>query len=234
MSARRLERLTFPGPSGRLEGLLQRPDVRQRFASVVSHPHPLHGGTLHEKVTYRVARALEESGATVMRFNFRGAGRSEGVHDGGRGEQDDLRAALAHLRSVTGTDVPVALAGFSFGAVMSAAVGCDDPAVEALLLVGTPVRTWKLTGLDACRKPIAFVHGDRDEHGPVDELRERARRLAAPVTLRVVAGADHFFRDQQDELFAAVRTLGAAGALGHRIARDAGGGANPAVRHGVE
>src|SRR5687767_7057538 len=98
--ARALARHTFLGPAGRMEGLLHVPTAAPRFAAVVSHPHPLRGGTMDNKVAYRVARALEDAGGLVLRFNFRGVGASEGRHDEGRGEQDDLLAALAEARAV--------------------------------------------------------------------------------------------------------------------------------------
>jgi len=213
MSARHVTRRFFPGPAGRIEAVLQQPAAAPRFAAVASHPHPLHGGTLHNKVTYRVARGLEDAGGLVLRFNFRGAGLSEGVHDDGRGEQDDLRAALAYLREQGGAGLPTLLAGFSFGAVMSAHVAASDATVDGLLLVGAPVRLYGLEMLESWGRPVAFVHGDRDEHGPLDRLQAYARRFSGPTEVRVLRGAGHFFDEQQDELRAVVRELVLDGVL---------------------
>lgn len=228
MSERRVTRQFFPGPAGRVEALLHVPAGRPRFAAVASHPHPLHGGTIHNKVIYRVARGLEDAGGLVLRFNFRGAGLSEGVHDAGRGEQDDLRSALAHLRAEGGESLPTLLAGFSFGAVVSALVAASDDTVDGLMLVGAPVRLYSLEHLEGWGRPVAFVHGDRDEHGPLDQLREYAGRLRGPVDVRVLRGAGHFFDEQQDELRSVVRELVLdgvlSGAVGPGARRTAPGG----------
>jgi hypothetical protein len=228
MTARHVSRRFYDGPAGRVEALLQEPAASPRFAAVASHPHPLHGGTLHEKVTYRVARGLEDAGGRVLRFNFRGAGLSAGVHDEGRGEQDDLRAALAYVRGQGGEGLPTLLAGFSFGAVVSALVAAADPSVDGLLLVGAPVRLHSLDALARWRRPVAFVHGDRDEHGPLDQLRSHAARLEGPTEVRVIRGAGHFFEGQQDELQAVVRELVLDGVLSRAV--GPGAGATPAAR----
>jgi alpha/beta superfamily hydrolase len=222
MTTRTIERVAFEGPAGRIAGLLHVPGVPARAAAVVSHPHPLHGGTKDNKVAYRVARALEDGGASVLRFDFRGAGGSEGVHDGGVGEQDDLRAAIAflRLRANGAADLPLLLAGFSFGSAVSARVGIADGGVAGLLLVGAPLRSTPFDELSRCSGPVAFVHGERDEHGPVDELRALVESLPCPHELRVVAGASHFFDDRQEELYAAVRSILDGGLFGPAFARE--------------
>src|SRR3954470_5358373 len=126
------------GPAGGLEALLMMPEGAPRTAAVLCHAHPLHGGMMHFKVLFRVAKALQEHGAAVLRFNFRGVGRSEGTHDDGRGEQDDVRAALAEM-SRRFPSRPVILGGFSFGAVMALHVGVTDTRVRALLSMGLPI-----------------------------------------------------------------------------------------------
>lgn len=206
MTGRRLERLSFPGPAGRLEGILHRRAEARSFAALVSHPHPLRGGggTMDNKVTYRLARGLEESGGLVLRYNFRGAGRSEGKHDDGRGEQDDLKAALRFLRSQGGTGLPTLLAGFSFGSYMSLLVALQDPDVDALLLVGVPALTYDLSMLAEVDRPIALIQGEFDEHGPLQDLERVWRDVPEPKSLRVVPGAGHFFDDEQVELMQAV------------------------------
>lgn len=216
MSPRRLRRIEWPGPAGRLEGLLQGPEEDHVALAVVSHPHPLHGGTLHEKVTHRVARALEDSGFLVLRFNFRGVGRSEGVHDGGAGERLDLESALGVLRDRGLPEAPLVLAGFSFGSVVTAGVVAGGVRPAGLLLVGVPVGIDALPPLDAFPGPVAFVHGTADEHGPVERLRDTWPLLREPKQLREIEGADHFFTGRAAELHAAVRELADPGwLLGH-------------------
>jgi alpha/beta superfamily hydrolase len=179
----------------------------------MSHPHPLFGGTMDNKVVYRVSRALEDAGGVVLRFNFRGAAGSAGTHDRGRGEQDDLRAAIAFLRASTRGegDLPLLLAGFSFGAVMSALVAASDETVRGLLLVGTPLKSYALSELAGTTRPVAFVHGELDEHAIVEQVEELAATLRGPVVVRVIPGAGHFFDDQQEALYEAVAEILASG-----------------------
>ena len=216
MTGRRLERVSFPGPAGALEGILHRRAEGRRFAVVVSHPHPLRGGggTMDNKVTYRLARGLEDSGGLVLRYNFRGAGRSEGVHDDGRGEQDDLKAALRFLLSEGGEGLPLLLAGFSFGSYMSLLVALQDPAIDALLLVGVPALTYDLSMLSEVDRPVGLVQGEFDEHGPLDAIERVWPSVPEPKIRRIVPGAGHFFDDEQVELMEAVVELATGPALG--------------------
>lgn len=216
MTGRRLERVSFPGPAGAIEGILHRRAGAAAFAALVSHPHPLRGGggTMDNKVTYRLARGLEEAGGLVLRYNFRGVGRSEGVHDEGRGEQDDLKAALRFLREQGGDGLPTLLAGFSFGSVMSLLVALRDPSVDALLLVGVPAGSYELAPLADLLRPVAVLQGEVDEHGPLAELVPVLEAVPEPKTLRVVPGAGHFFDEQQRELMEAVQELATGPVLG--------------------
>ena len=216
--SRTVTRVEIPGPSGRLVGLWARTEAAPAFAAVVSHPHPLFGGTMDNKVAYRVARSLEDAGGSVLRYNFRGAGGSEGNHDHGIGEQDDLRAALSFLRSRVDAGLPMLLAGFSFGSVVSVRVGLGDPLVQGLLLVGAPVRTQSFAELGDCHVPVAFVHGERDEHGPLEILEALVASLTCPKRLIVIPRANHFFDDEQDELRAAVLEILASGHFGPAFA----------------
>jgi alpha/beta superfamily hydrolase len=207
-------RVEFEGGSGRLVGLWAQPAGVPSFAALMSHPHPLFGGTMDNKVTYRVARALEEAGGSVLRYNFRGAGESEGAHDHGLGEQEDLRAALSFLRARAGEGLPMLLAGFSFGAAMSSRVGASDARISGLLLVGAPLGTYPFDELSACEKPVAFVHGEHDEHGPLASVRALVASLRCPARLVVVPGAGHFFDGEQVDLREAVREILASGHFG--------------------
>src|SRR5579863_3562515 len=140
---RRIESLFLDGPAGRLEALLEEPeDAAPREAALVCHPHPQHGGTMHNKVVYRVARGLRRAGAVALRFNYRGVGASQGAYAQGEGELDDARAALAYLRARY-PNVPFTLAGFSFGSRIVLRLACADiegPMARRVIAVGLPDR----------------------------------------------------------------------------------------------
>jgi alpha/beta superfamily hydrolase len=199
------ESFDISGPAGRLEAILMRPDGEPRAAAVVCHAHPLHGGVMHFKVVFRAAKALQGEGAAVLRFNFRGVGRSEGTHDEGRGEQDDVRAALAELeRRFPG--LPLVAGGFSFGSTMALRAGCGDARVRALFALGFPVSMDpELAYLQACARPRLFVQGEDDSIGPPSRLRAVVEALPEPKSLAVIPAADHFFAGHLDELQETIR-----------------------------
>ena len=177
------------------------PPVRR--AAIVCHPHPLFGGTMHNKVVFRIARAFQEAGFAVLRFNFRGTGRSHGEHDEGRGEQADLRAAIAFIeQKYEGAELW--LAGFSFGAAVMLRVACDEARVCALIAAGAPVSKYDFSQLMHCERPKLFVQGALDEFGTPAELTRFVARLDEPKTLKIIEGADHFFAGHLDELAQAV------------------------------
>lgn len=194
--------LFIPAPHGRLEAILKEPrDGEVRGVALVLHPHPRGGGTMHNKVVFRAAAALNEAGLITLRVNFRGVGQSSGTHDEGYGEQDDVRAGLDYLADkYPGQEI--ILCGFSFGARVGLEVGIADERVVRLISIGTPVDKYDFAFLEQCRKPILFVHGDNDEYGDVNRLREIVERIArrAPAELRVIKGAGHFFDNQLDEM----------------------------------
>ena len=194
--------LFIPVAHGQLEAILKEPrQGSSKGVALVLHPHPLGGGTMHNKVVFRAASALNDAGLTVLRINFRGVGQSTGVHDEGRGEQDDVRAGLDYL-SQQYPGQRITLCGFSFGSRVGLEVGIHDPRVAYLIGIGTPVKMYDFSFLAQCRKPLLLVHGEHDEYGDVERLRKLAAELEknTPVRLVVVPGAGHFFDNGLDEL----------------------------------
>lgn len=197
--ARLLETTFVQGPAGRLEALHEGPDdsVRIERAVVVCHPHPLHGGTLHNKVAFRLARAARRAGAAVLRFNFRGVGQSSGSFDEGEGEQDDLRAALSYMNSRY-PGLPLLAAGFSFGARVGLKVACEDARVERIVAAGTPVARGDWSYLNRCGCSKHFLHGTNDEHGPRDAMEAVFAAAAEPKRITWIETTDHFFSNNLD------------------------------------
>jgi alpha/beta superfamily hydrolase len=193
------------GPEGRLEAILWTPpsSARPPLSGAVCHPHPLFGGTMHNKVIYQTAKSLDALGIPVLRFNFRGAGLSAGVHDRGLGEQGDVRAALDFLVSEF-PGVPLLVAGFSFGAWVGMRMGCEDPRVSHLIGLGIPVNSTDFSFLRQCNKPKLFVHGSNDEHGAIEKVKALVPALPGENRLVVVEGVDHFFAGKLDQLASAI------------------------------
>jgi uncharacterized protein len=204
--------LFLDGPAGRLEALLNAGVANATHAAVVCHPHPLFGGTLHNKVVFHTMKALNGFGFPVLRFNFRGAGLSQGEHDHGNGEVEDVRAALDWLDSEF--HLPLVFAGFSFGAAVGLRAAYADPRVAALIAVGTPVgpvaageaepRVYTFDFLKDCSKPKLFVSGARDQFGPRAKLEALVASMPEPKQLVVIEGGDHFFEGRLRELREAI------------------------------
>jgi len=179
---------------------------------LVCHPHPLFGGTLHNKVVFHTMKALNSFGFPVLRFNFRGAGLSQGEHDEGKGEVDDVRAALDWLDAEF--HLPLAFAGFSFGAAVGLKAACSDSRVKAAIGLGIPAgpvaagtevpRTYTLDFLRQCAKPKLFVSGARDQFGPRAKLEALVGSVPEPKKLVLIEGADHFFEGRLRELREAI------------------------------
>lgn len=192
------------GPAGRLEALLWTTPAREsHFTALVCHPHPLFGGTMHNKVVFQAAKALHRRGVPVLRFNFRGTGLSEGAHDRGHGEQDDVRAALDYLAN--GFDGrAILLAGFSFGSWVGMRVGCRDARVTEMIGIGLPVDNVDMSFLRACAKPMLLVQGGNDQYGSRANLEALYATIPEPKRLAIVEGADHFFAGQLEHVGAAI------------------------------
>src|SRR5271155_3970742 len=175
--------LFLPGPAGKLEALLwTSATAAPAMAGLVCHPHPLFGGTMHNKVAFHAAKSLHRAGLPVLRFNFRGAGLSEGEHDRGRGEQDDVRAALDFLAAEF-PGLPVVLAGFSFGAWVGLRVGAEDARAGQLIGLGIPVNEFDFSYLNGCAKPKLFVVGTEDQFAARDRVESLVAMLPEPKRL---------------------------------------------------
>ena len=197
---RKIESLFLDGPAGRIEALLEEPDDgAPREAALVCHPHPRHGGTMHNKVVYRIARGLRSTGAVVLRFNYRGVNLSEGEYAHGEGELADARAALAHLRGRYPA-LPFTLAGFSFGSRVVLRLGCEGAGARRVIAVGFPTVYKDRSYLENCTMPRIFIQSTRDQYGPISELEPLVASLPDPKKLILVDAADHFFAGALPEL----------------------------------
>jgi alpha/beta superfamily hydrolase len=184
------------GPAGRLEAILNSGVDNPAYIAVVAHPHPPSGGTMHTKAVYHAMKAFSHFGLPVLRFNFRGTGLSEGAHDEGRGEVDDVRAALDWLTASFAK--PILFAGFSFGSNVGMRACCGDARVKGLIGLGLPVqaagRDYTYHFLPGCTQPKLFVLGDHDQFAPRAVMNQVFASAAEPKSLAWIAGADHFFQ----------------------------------------
>jgi uncharacterized protein len=199
------QNLFLDGPAGRLEAILWTPAgaAAPPLAALVCHPHPLFGGTMHNKVVYNAAKTMDALGIPTLRFNFRGAGLSAGEHDKGRGEQGDAQAALEFLKAQF-PGVALLVAGFSFGSYVGLRVGCPDARVTELIGLGIPVNSTDFSFLKECPKPKLFVHGSEDQFGARKKVEETVAALPGDNRLVVIENADHFFAGHLDEFNAAI------------------------------
>jgi hypothetical protein len=232
---RRIESLFIDGPVGRLEALLEEPEYDEpeydepeagapRMAALICHPHPQYGGTMHNKVVYRMARGLRHIGAAVLRFNYRGVNLSEGVYDNSYGETDDARAALAFLRARY-PSLPFLVAGFSFGSRIVLRIGCEAPRPFAVVSVGSPASYWdqeERTGrggvlpedakpeagrgrparfrgtFGRCDVPRIFIQSTHDQYGPRETMQTYFDSLEGPKKIVWIEARNHFFSDGLD------------------------------------
>jgi hypothetical protein len=200
--------LFLDGPAGRLEALLNAGAPDATHAALVCHPHPLFGGTLHNKVVFHTMKALNSFGFPVLRFNFRGTGLSEGEHDYGKGEVEDVQTAIDWLDNEY--HLPLIFAGFSFGAAIGLRAACADARVRAVIGLGVPVapvagsdedpRVYTFEYLHECTKPKLFVSGARDQFGPKAKVEALVASIPEPKKLVTIEGADHFFEGRLHEL----------------------------------
>lgn len=192
---------TFAGPAGPIEYLLNLPTAGAKpvRTAVVCHPHPLGGGTMHTRLVFQTTAVLRGCGIPVLRFHFRGVGRSAGVHDRGRGEQADFQAAVAFLRARY--PLPVIAAGFSFGAMVVARTLASGPwpEVERAVLLGLPADRVELPRVWQWQGPKLMISGAADEFARAESLQAYFFALAEPKRFFLVAGADHFLAGHGEE-----------------------------------
>jgi uncharacterized protein len=200
-------RLSIPVSHGQLEAILKEP-AAPVAAAVVCHPHPLGGGTMNNNVVYRVGKALGDAGVAVLRFNFRGVGASTGRHDGGAGEEEDALAAL-ELLALRHPDLPLWMAGFSFGARVGLTVGAREPRVTKLLGIGLALSMFDYTFLNGCAKPKAVIQAGNDEYGGRAVVEPAVATMIEPKRLWVVDGATHLFPQHLTELESAAAVASA-------------------------
>jgi len=189
------QNITFPCGKIKLEGIYYGIDAKDPVpAVVVCHPHPLHGGSMHNNVTYAIADALVKSGIAALLFNFRGVGGSQGSYGGGIAEQEDVTAALDWLGSAKGVDAErLGLAGYSFGAGVAFPVGCRDARVRAVALVSPYFESSPLSLLKACLKPKLIIGGSQDDMVPAQDVETYGREAAEPKKCEIIKGPDHFW-----------------------------------------
>jgi uncharacterized protein len=205
MNSNQVLHVNIPTPQGHLEGILKPEDehTQSRYTALICHPHPLYGGTMHNKVVFKTAQIMQALNIPSLRFNFRGVGHSTGTYDEGRGEIDDARYALEFLsRRYPG--VPAIVGGFSFGAYVGLNVAISDDRVQAMIGLGVPARMFEDNTLQDSHKPKLFIHGTADEVAPYDLTQQWFERVPAPKRMIAVPDADHFFQGRLEEVQAII------------------------------
>ena len=194
------------GPAGHLEALVDEPDRAPKAAVVFAHPLPTHGGTMHTKVVFQGTKALARIGCAVLRFNFRGVGRSAGAWDEGRGEIDDFRSAVDFMAAQY-PGLELWAAGFSFGSYVALTEGAQDDRICALIGIAPPVNRYDFAVAIKSQKPKFIIHGEADELIPLKQVRDFYAQLADPKELVEIDRANHLFDGQVSEVGDALEDL---------------------------
>ena len=200
----------FNGPDGRIEGRYQEAKTPNAPVALALHPHPQYGGTMNNKVVYSLYQSFAEKGFSVLRFNFRGVGRSQGQFDNGQGELSDAASALDWLQTQNPNTPVCWIAGFSFGAWIAMQLMMRRPEIGGFISIAPPASIYDFSFLAPCPASGMIVHGDKDELVPLAAVNKLAQKLSAQknikIEYRVIEGADHFFVSRGDELTAVVDT----------------------------
>jgi hypothetical protein len=209
------------GPEGRLEGRYRHGDAPGSPIALVLHPHPQHGGTMNNKIVYALYQAFVRRGFSVLRFNFRGVGRSQGEFDSGLGELSDAASALDWLQGFNPNASSCWIGGFSFGAWIAMQVLMRRPEIHGFISVAPPANQFDFTFLAPCPSSGLIIHGDRDELVPEPAVAKLVERLSTQrvitIDYSIISGANHFFHNRIDEFSQRVddyldsRLVGAAG-----------------------
>ena len=202
--------IIFNGPDGRLEGRYHKSKIKDAPIAVVLHPHPLHGGNMNNRVVYTLYNAFADSGFSVLRFNFRGVGRSQGSYDSGAGELSDAAYAFDWLQQVNTTSNLCWIGGYSFGALIAMQLMMRRPEIEGFVSVAPPADSEDFSFLAPCPSSGTIIHGEDDTNVPVESVKKLASKLDGQKNISVlfqsIKGTDHFFKDKIEELSSAAST----------------------------
>ena len=202
--------IIFNGPDGRLEGRYHKSTIKHAPIAVVLHPHPLHGGNMNNRVVYTLYNAFADSGFSVLRFNFRGVGRSQGSYDSGAGELSDAAYAFDWLQQVNTTSNLCWIGGYSFGALIAMQLMMRRPEIEGFVSVAPPADSEDFSFLAPCPSSGTIIHGENDTNVPVESVKKLASKLDGQKNISVlfqsIKGTDHFFKDKIEELSSAAST----------------------------
>ena len=202
--------IIFNGPDGRLEGRYHKATIKDAPIAVVLHPHPLHGGNMNNRVVYTLYNAFADSGFSVLRFNFRGVGRSQGSYDSGAGELSDAAYAFDWLQQVNTTSNLCWIGGYSFGALIAMQLMMRRPEIEGFVSVAPPADSEDFSFLAPCPSSGTIIHGEDDTNVPVESVKKLASKLDGQKNISVrfqsIKGTDHFFKDKIEELSSATST----------------------------
>ena len=202
--------IIFNGPDGRLEGRYHKSTIKDAPIAVVLHPHPLHGGNMNNRVVYTLYNAFADSGFSVLRFNFRGVGRSQGSYDSGAGELSDAAYAFDWLQQVNTTSNLCWIGGYSFGALIAMQLMMRRPEIEGFVSVAPPADSEDFSFLAPCPSSGIIIHGEDDTNVPVESVKKLASKLDGQKNISVrfqsIKGTDHFFKDKIVELSSAAST----------------------------
>lgn len=194
----------FNGPDGRLEGRYHQSKKPNAPIAIVLHPHPLHGGNMNNRVVFIMFNNFVERGFSVLRFNFRGVGRSQGAFDNGVGELSDAAYAFDWMQQFNSNSPFCWIGGYSFGALISMQLMMRRPEIEGFVSISPPAGTEDFSFLAPCPSSGLIIHGDKDTHVPLDAVKKLAQKLDGQknisVNLSTVKGADHFYKDNMDNL----------------------------------
>lgn len=194
----------FNGPDGRLEGRYHQSKKPDAPIAIVLHPHPLHGGNMNNRVVFIMFNNFVERGFSVLRFNFRGVGRSQGAFDNGVGELSDAAYAFDWVQQFNSNSPFCWIGGYSFGALISMQLMMRRPEIEGFVSISPPAGTEDFSFLAPCPSSGLIIHGDKDTHVPLDAVKKLAQKLDGQknisVNLSIVKDADHFYKDNMDNL----------------------------------